>query len=74
MSKQSRLLDFFVSLQDAEALKQFNADPDAAMGAAGLSDAEKALVRRRNAAEIRSALGADSTVLSMYFGDPEQPA
>lgn len=57
MSKHPKLIDFFTSLQDAEKLKKFRSDPDAAMDEAGLSAEEKALVKRGDEQEIRTLLG-----------------
>jgi hypothetical protein len=70
MSKHAKMIDFFTSLQNAEALKQFQADPDAAMAAAGLSDEEKALVKRGDQAELRTLLGDAAPTTAMLFGNP----
>jgi hypothetical protein len=65
MSKHAKMIDFFTSLQNAEALKQFQADPDAAM-----ADEEKALVKRGDQAELRTLLGDAAPTTAMLFGNP----
>lgn len=57
MHAKSKLLDFFLSLNDGETLKRFQADPESAMSAAGLSDDDKALIRSGDEARVREALG-----------------
>ena len=64
MHAKSKLLDFFLSLNDGETLKRFQADPERAMSAAGLSDDDKALVRSGDEAKVRAALGDEGRSVS----------
>jgi hypothetical protein len=69
MSSHSKLVDFFLSLQDPEALKRFQADPEGALGAAGLTDAEKAAVRSQDQKALRSLIGSENDTLKFIFPD-----
>jgi hypothetical protein len=57
--------DFVIALSsDAQKLEAFKNDPEAVMDAAGLSNAEKTILRTSDPALIRSAMSstADDTV------------
>ena len=57
MASNPKLVDFFLSLGDDARLKKFQADPEAAMNDAGLSDEEKELVRGGDEDRIRKFIG-----------------
>lgn len=50
---------------DPDHLKRIQKDPETVMDAAGLDDAENALLRSRNAAKIKAYLGADAATANI---------
>lgn len=67
MASNPKLVEFFLSLQDPEALRRFEADPKAAMAAAGLSDAEIAVILSGDQVAIRAILGPEDQGLKLVF-------
>ncbi|MCC6554126.1 MAG: hypothetical protein IT372_14060 [Polyangiaceae bacterium] len=67
MSSHPKLVQFFLSLDDAAALKQFHADPEAAMDAAGLSEEEKGAIRRGDQGELASLVGEEYRAMRLVF-------
>ncbi|EYF08900.1 hypothetical protein [Chondromyces apiculatus] len=67
MATHPKLVDFFLSLGDNDRLKKFQADPDAAMDEAGLSDEEKSLVLSGDEDRIRKLIGDTPRTAGLRF-------
>jgi hypothetical protein len=66
--------DFVIALSgDAQKLEAFKNDPEAVMDAAGLSNAEKTILRTNDPALIRSAMSPasdDTVALITHYTSP----
>lgn len=70
MSKQERLLKFYLSLQDAAKLERYQDDLEGLMTEEGLSDDEKELVRSGDEKAVHRAIGDQRAAAIRYIAPP----
>jgi hypothetical protein len=70
MSKQEKLLKFYLSLQDAAKLKRYQDDLEGLMTEEGLSDDDKELVRRGDEKEVHAAIGDRHAAAFRFIAPP----
>lgn len=70
MSKQEKLVKFYLSLQDAATLKRYQDDLEGLMTEAGLADDEKHLVRSGDEKAVQRALGDRLSASFRYIAPP----
>lgn len=68
MTKQEKLLKFYLSLQDAATLKRYQEDLEGLMTEAGLSDEDKELVRRGDEKAVHRAIGSEEAGRIRFIG------